>query len=62
MLISRKRYEEELNKAWEEGWNMAMEQRNTEDQFRCVHERIDHLENMINKPNQIGFEKGERKC
>ena len=62
MFISRKRFEEELNKAREEGWNRAMNQRNMDDQFRSIHERIDSLEVVINKPNSIGFEKGERKC
>ena len=62
MIISRKRYEAELEKARESGFNQAMELRNTEERFRYVHERLDRFENMINKPNTIGFEQGERKC
>ena len=62
MFISKKRFEEELNKAREEGWNRAMNQRNMDDQFRSIHERIDRLEDMINKPKSVGFETGDRKC
>ena len=62
MFITRKRFERELEKAREEGYCQAMEQRNRDENFRCIHERIDRLENMINKPNPIGFEQGERKC
>lgn len=62
MFISRKRFEEELNKAREEGWNSAMERRNMDERFREIHERIDRLADMSNKPNPIGFKEGERKC
>ena len=56
MFISRKRYEEELNKAREEGWNRAMERRNTDEQFRAIHERISSLADKINKPVTVpGF-------
>ena len=62
MFITRKRFEEELEKAHEEGYCKAMAQRNVDDQFRNIHERIDRLADMINKPNPVGFETGERKC
>lgn len=62
MLISRKRYEAELEKARESGFNQAMDLRNRDEQFRYVHERLDRIENMINEPKKVGFETGERKC
>ena len=69
MFITRKRYEAELEKARESGFNQAMERRNTDDQFRYIHERLDRLsENFdrladkINQPKRVGFEMGERKC
>lgn len=56
MLISRKRYEAELEKARESGFNQAMEIRNTDERFRYLHERLDRIENMINKPKTVqGF-------
>ena len=62
MLISRKRFERELEKAREEGYCKAIERHSIDENFRCIHERIDRLADMINKPNPIGFEQGERKC
>jgi hypothetical protein len=62
MIISRKRYEAELEKARREGFEQAMKERYQEESFRTIHERINRLENMINKPNPVGFETGERKC
>ena len=62
MLISHKRYEAELEKARREGYEQASKERYYDESFRVIHERIDRLENMITKPNTIGFEQGERKC
>lgn len=69
MFITKKRYEKELEEARASGFNQAMERRNTDDQFRFIHERLDRLaENFdrlaekINQPKPIGFEMGERKC
>lgn len=65
MIISRKRYETELEKARESGFNQAMELRNRDDQFRYVHERIDTIQKEVEKitqPKPVGFETGERKC
>lgn len=62
MLISRKRYEAELENARCEGYKQASKERYYEESFRMIHERIDRLEDMINKPNSIGFETGEHKC
>lgn len=62
MLISRKRYEEELEKARMEGWNKGMEQRNIDDSFRGVHERLDALfaeiEQMKQPKTVAGFGSG----
>ena len=56
MFISRKRFEEELNKARESGFNQAMEQRYMDDRFREISERIDRLADTINKPITVpGF-------
>ena len=58
MFISRKRYEAELAEARNEGWNKAMEQRNMDENFRHIHERIDRLADMINRPITVpGFAK-----
>ena len=58
MFISRKRYEMELAKAREEGFCKAMEQRNMDENFMRIHERIDSLEKIINKPVTVpGFGK-----
>ena len=62
MFITRKRYEKELNKARESGFNQAMEQRYMDDRFREIHERIDRLADKISQPKPVGFETGERKC
>lgn len=63
MLISRKRYEEELEKARREGYEQASKERYYDESFRLIHERIERLADMINKPITInGFETGERKC
>lgn len=56
MIISRKRYEEELEKARREGYEEAMKERYREESFRHIHERIDRLADMINKPITVpGF-------
>lgn len=60
MFISRKRYEAELEKARREGYEQASKERYYDESFRVIHERIDRLADMINKPNPIGFDKGER--
>ena len=65
MFITRKRYEEELEKARESGFNQAMELRARDDQFKYIHERIDSIAKeveKITKPKPVGFETGERKC
>ena len=62
MLISSKRYEEELEKARMEGWNKAMEQRNIDDSFRMIHERLDtvlvEIEKMKQSKTVAGFGSG----
>lgn len=56
MFITRYLFEQELEKAREEGYHKAMEQRNTEEQIHLLHERIDSLRDMINKPKTVsGF-------
>lgn len=56
MIISRKRYKEELEKARREGYEEAMKERYQEEAFRHIHERIDRLADMINKPISVhGF-------
>lgn len=62
MFISRKKFEAELEKAYRNGFDQAMDRRNMDDQFRSINERIDRLADMINKPKPVGFETGERKC
>lgn len=62
MFISRKRYEMELENARCEGAEKVWEQVSRDREFERIHERITSLEKMINKPNTVGFETGERKC
>lgn len=58
MIISRKRYEEELEKARREGYEQASKERHYDESFHMVHERIDRLADMVNKPVTIpGFGK-----
>ena len=58
MFITRKRFEEKLKEARAEGYEQAMKDRYQEEAFRHVHERIDRLADMINKPVTIpGFGK-----
>ncbi len=58
MFITRKRYEQELYKARREGFEEAMKERHQEESFRYIHERIDRLADMINKPVTVpGFGK-----
>ena len=52
MLISRKRYEEELEKARMEGYRKAVEERNINDSFRAIHERLDGLHAEIEQMKQ----------
>ena len=62
MLISRKRYEEELEKARTEGYRNAIEQRNIDDSFRVIHERLDavliEIEKMKQPKTVAGFGSG----
>ena len=65
MFISKKRFEEELEKARQSGFNQAMERKSLDDQFRYIHERIDTITKeveKINQPKPVGFETGDRKC
>ena len=56
MIISRKRYEVELEKARREGFEQASKERYYDESFRVIHERIDRLSDMINKPITVpGF-------
>lgn len=56
MFISRKRYEAELEKARREGFEQASKERYYDESFRLIHERIDRLSDMINKPITVpGF-------
>lgn len=58
MFISRKRYEAELEKARREGYEQASKERYYDESFRTIHERIDRLVDMINKPITVpGFGK-----
>ena len=52
MLISRKRYEEELEKARMEGYRKAVEERNINDSFRTIHERLDGILSEIEQMKQ----------
>ena len=56
MFISRKRYEAELEKARREGYEQASKERYYDESFRMIHEQIDRLADMINKPVTVpGF-------
>lgn len=56
MIITRKRYEAELEKAREEGYCRAMERREREESIRFIHERIDRLIEKIEQPKAVpGF-------
>lgn len=58
MFISRKNFEEELEKARREGYEQACKERYYDESFRNIHERIDRLSDMINKPSTVhGFGK-----
>ena len=49
MIISRKRFQEELLKEREQAFNEAMRRQDEENRLRWVHERIDGLERRIYK-------------
>lgn len=56
MFITRKRYEAELAKAKEEGFNKAMEQQAMNESFRYINDRIDRLIEKMDKPKTVhGF-------
>lgn len=56
MIISRKRFEEELEKARRDGYEQASKDRYYDESFRLIHERMDRLQDMINKPITVpGF-------
>lgn len=58
MIISRKRYEAELENARREGYEQASKERYYDESFRMIHERIDRLPDMVNKPVTVpGFGK-----
>lgn len=63
MFISKKRYEEELEKARMKGFEEATKQFCEEERFRDLHRRIDNLADRIEKPKTIGFtDGGVNKC
>lgn len=58
MFITRERFERKLEKARRDGYEEAMKERYQEETFRRIHERIDRLADMINKPVTVpGFGK-----
>lgn len=58
MFITRKHFEEELENARRKGYEQASKDRYFEESFRTIHERIDRLADMINKPVTVpGFGK-----
>lgn len=62
MFITKKRYEEELEKArqngFDEGYKDALKHQYEQERFREIHQRIDRLAERIEKPNTIGFTDG----
>ena len=47
MIISRKKLQEEVEKAREQAFNEAIKRNEEENRFRYLHERIDRLEKMV---------------
>ena len=61
MFITRKRFEEKLEKARQEGYEQAQKDRYYDESLRHIHERIDRLADMINKPKAVPGFSGEVK-
>ena len=53
MIISRKRFQEELLKEREQAFNEVMRRQNEENRLRWVHERIDGLEKRLAEIEKI---------
>lgn len=47
MIISRKRFQEELLKEREQTFNEAMKRQDEENRLRYLHERLDRLEKRV---------------
>lgn len=63
MIISKKKLQEEVEKAREQAFNEAIRINEEENRFRYCHERIDRLEKMIYVlQNAVKPEEGELKC
>lgn len=63
MIISKKKFQEEIEKAKEQVLYEAQKRRDDEDQFRFLHERIERLERMVYKLQAaVKPEEDNRKC
>ena len=58
MFITKKRYEEELEKARQKGFEEAEKRYWEGERFREIHQRIDRLAELVEKPRTIGFTEG----
>lgn len=63
MFITKKRYEEELEKARLKGFEEAEKRYWEEERIRVIYERIDSLAEKVDKTKPIGFtDGGVNKC